>query len=258
MSNEEVRQMINNEDELRTYLKKLNIDIDMYSYKSDMNDEYLMNHPWVMKDRVYYDNPGFWRTIFDKNIEPAIEFLMNDYRVSANNLGICNTCLYTDRDETYTLCERHLNTIDDKKEKSIDMNNFMWILVQRNKVDRLKTMISLAEKLNIEPIHKNWGNIAYGDGISESVKFDDSDMFNFLIQFKPSPELNESMPYCIACKYGYYTRALALVNIGYNPKTMNNLGLKMIKRNDTAKLALDAENAISRKSLLALYGETEK
>ena len=251
--------VLKTEDEFKEYLLKQNIDIDMYSFKPGMDDDYLINHPWIMKDRAYYDNPSFWRIIFDKNLEPAIEYLMNDFRVSHNNLGLCNTCLYTDRDESFTLCERHLKSIDDKKEKTIDMNNFMWILVQRNKVDRLKTMIYIAEKLKIDPIHENWGNIAYGDAISESVKFNDDSMFNFLIQFKPSPELNESMPYCIACKYGHYSRALALVNIGYNPKTMNNLGLKMIRRNDNnTKLVLDAENALSRKSLLDLYGETEK
>ena len=247
--------VISNEDQLKQYLNTLGINVDMFTYTPDMNDEYLMNHPWVMKDRAYYDNPNFWRTLFDRGIDPAIKFMMNDTRVNPNNLGICNSCLYTDREEAFILCERHLISLGNEEEKIIDMNGFMWILVQQNKVEKLKKMIDLAEKLQIKPMHKSWGNISYGDAILEAVKFDDDKLFNFLVQFELDTTLNESMPYCVACKYGHYAKALKLVEKGYDYKTMHNLGLKMIKRNEDYKLDLSDKDKEACKSLLKLYGE---
>lgn len=246
---------ITSEIKFKEYLKKLNIDVDSYNYDTSMDEDYLINHPWVMRNRMYYDNPNLWRLVFDKNLTPAIKFLMNDNRVSDNNLGICNTCLYSNRDEVYELCQRHIESLTDEHEKSIDMDNFLWILVQQNKVDKLKKMIWMAETLGVKPVHETWGNIAYGDALTEAVKFESNEMFDLLMKYDPSPMFNESMPFCIATKYGFYNKALQLVNKGFDLHAMRDLGLKMIQRNDKAGFKTSKTEEFAKRALLKLYNK---
>ena len=249
-----VYEVLRTEEEFKDFmLKKYNVEVDSYSYKEDMDIDYLSTHPWILRYRQYYENPNLWRLVLDKNIEPAIDFLMKDTRVSSNNLALCNSCLYSDRNEPIELCKRHLSSLTDEQEKIQDLNNFLWIIVQQNKVDKLKKMIEYAKEQHIEPVHKNWANIAYGDAMSESVKFDDPSMFNYLITMEPDPTLNDSMPFCIACKYAHYKQALDLVKLGYDIHTMRDLGLKMINRNSSMVDKLSKENKKALMELLKMY-----
>lgn len=244
------------ETEFFVFLKGKNINFKLYDYvDGTTTDKYMENHPTVIKFRRFYENPFFWNLVLnEKKMQRAVDFFIDHYSQYADKVvisSIISSINRTNKDMIFNKVIKEQLLKSETKED--DMDSYMFSAIQSEKDKIFDDLIILAQELDIKPKYKTFGNVANCEGLLEIAKTGNKKFLEKLIQFGIDPELDESMSYVMALKHYYYKIGLMLYENGANIFTRNNLGLKLIEKNDQKKIKLSKENAEAREELLKLY-----
>lgn len=262
---------ITNREQLAFALKAKGVEVRDFDYVEGRTQEsYLVDHPLIYRGRRFYENPYLWKVVFDLGLEEAIGYLYSmDSMV--DDIVIIKGALATVNESTKVPIKMVVRYIQTNAAKRSEGDQEAWKAVEEN-VDSLlehlaaigkpvwfKATVKAAEANGIQPIHGTFGNAGQGMALyystsKETLTGPFRDGFaNYLLDVGADPSLNDSLPFCMACKHRAYALALRMANSGADVHTKRNLGLTMIAMNDSKPFALSEADAKARKALLERY-----
>ena len=251
--------IIYTEEQFKAYLKKNDINYKKFDDKGKDNDK----DSYAMANRRYYENPLLWKIIFeDKKYEDGKEFLLKNYFDKIDFPIVSNLISIINEDNEEVIYNKIIPyQLNKSTDSSYDMDNYLLesITEHTDNINIYFKIYDIALKYKIDPKYGTYGNIGHGQGLLEAVKTGSKKLIEHFISNKIDFNENESLAIPLALKYGFYTIGLMLKDAGGDLYTRNNLGLKMIERNDKNKeLKLSDENESARKILLELYKNHNK
>lgn len=233
---------IESEQQFLMYLKTKDIDLKDFDYTTDdqskMNDpEYRYNHPYKKLGKRYYENPFLWKWIFDHDYAIAIDYMksfMNQYL----NLDIILAIISSSTNDNILLDILHIY-IDNNKGNGLDYDKIIHTITITNRNKALYYIMDyLNNHKNIKPKYGTWGNGSNGLTFIEAIKIGNKKILDLLID-NGSIDISSDDGWCyiMALKYGRYDIAKKIIdkNKKIDIHMKNDLGLKMIQRNDKNK-----------------------
>lgn len=267
---------ISNTTQLMFALKTKGIDIKEFDYIEDKTtEEYIGSHPSIVHGRRFYENPYLWTMVLDLKLDDIAEYLYNMKSIEGD-LILVKAALNTQTESSLIplkMVERYIaytNSLTDEEriakdiyiESSID--SILENLAATQRMNWFQKVVDLAISNHIEPRYTSFGNAGNGMALYYActdaylAKPHGDEFAYYLLKLGADPKLNDSLPFCMACKYAAYTLAIQMLDSGANMHTKNDVGLKMIQRNDHQRIKLDESNEISRKILLERYAADKK
>ena len=283
---------ITNTSQLGFLLKSKTIDVKNFDYvEGKTTEEFIADHPMIIHGRRFYENPYLWTMVMDAGIKEAVEYLYNNKELLKDTqlvkaalqvkneksklpLKVLRTHLeYITSEEFKSLHknDESTNLSEEEQEKNIEMiissivDEILTSLVAAKHIEWFKIAIEIANEFNIKPLDKTFANAGKGMALYYSTSEQylsqpdrDTSFAFYLLENGANPSYMNSIAYWMACKYAAYSLARAMILKGANLHAQNDIGLKLIARNDKAEVKLSEEDEIARKILLDLYKEDKE
>lgn len=268
---------INNPTQLLAALKTKGIDIKEFDYKEGhTTEEYIGNHPTIVHGRRFYENPYLWTMVLDTKMDDIAEYLYNSKSIKSDDLVLVKAALNTQNDSSpipMKMVKRYIDyvhslTDEEREEKEIyldvSIDSILEHLAANHRIEWFKQVVRLAVNHHIDPRYVTFGNAGNGMALYYACTEDylaepnGGEFANYLLKLGAEPILNESLAFCMACKHAAYSLAVKMLDNGADLHAKNDLGLKMIHRNDNNEIKLSESNEVSRKILLERYAADEK
>ena len=269
--------------QLVCFLKSKKINIKDFDYvEGKTTDDFMADHPMIIHGRRFYENPYLWTAVMDMKLNDVVDYLYSLEDLVADTMIIKAAIQTQDMQSKVPmkLIERYLDHADkvgvrigDEEDESkidteFDIDSILENLASIGRMEWFQKVVELATEHNTKPRYGCFANAGNGMSLYYSVtdvctmKYGDKFAY-YLIDEGADVSLNDSITFCLACKYGRYQLAVEMLDHGADLHAKNDLGLKMIMKNDqmvdakgtAIKLAEDEEMA--RKILLERYQEDE-
>ena len=266
---------ITNPTQLLFALKTKGVDIKEFDYvEGKTSEEYIGSHPTIVHGRRFYENPYLWTMMLDTKMDDIAEYLYSMESIKGD-LILVKAALNTQNESSpipMKMVKRYIdyvNALADEERKDEDINldvsidSILEHLAANHRIEWFKQVVRLAVNHHIEPRYITFGNAGNGMALyyacTEAYLYEpNGDEFaNYLLKLGAEPILNESIAYCMACKHAAYSLAVKMLDNGADLHAKNDLGLKMIQRNDNKDIKLSESNELSRKILLERYAADE-
>jgi len=266
---------ITNNEQLALILKVKGLQVKDFDYvEGKTKESYLVDHPMVYYGRRFYENPYLWKAVFDLGLDEAIAYLysldsmVDDIVAIKGALATTNTTSKVPMRMVVRYIESSAKRFKGDSEgwKGLEENvdSILEHLAAIGKPVWFKATVKAAEANGVDPIHGSFGNAGkgmalYSSTTKEALTSPWYDKFAFyLLEIGADPSLNDSLPFCMACKHRAYALALAMVNKGADLHAKKDLGLTMIALNDSKQFNLSDEDATAREALLTRYVADKK
>lgn len=266
---------ITNREQLACILKTKGIQVKDFDYvEGKTKESYLVDHPMVVYGRRFYENPYLWKAVFDLGLDDAIAYL---YRLDSmvDDIVVIKGALATENPTTKVPMKMVVRYIQSSSERFKDdpeewkgveekVDSILEHLAAIGKPVWFKATVKAAEANGVKPLHGSFGNAGKGMALYSSTTKEvltgpSTDQFaTYLLELGADPSLNDSLPFCMACKHRAYSLALRMVEKGADLHAKKNLGLTMIALNDSKPFKLSPEDQSAREALLKRYAEDEK
>lgn len=267
---------ITNPTQLLFALKTKGIDIKEFDYvEGKTTEEYIGSHPTIVHGRRFYANPYLWTMVLDTKMDDIAEYLCSMESIKGD-LILVKAALNTQNESSpipMKMVKRYIdyvNSLADEERKDEDIyldvsiDSILEHLAANHRIEWFKQVVRLAVNHHIEPRYVTFGNAGNGMALYYACTEDylsepNGDEFaNYLLKLGAEPILNESLAFCMACKHASYSLAVKMLDNGADLHAKNDLGLKMIQRNDNKDIKLSESNEVSRRILLERYAADEK
>lgn len=283
---------ITNTSQLGFYLKSKNIDVKNFDYvDGKTTEEFMTDHPMIMHGRRFYENPYLWTMIADAGLKEAVEYLYHDKKLLKDTQLIKAALQIKDDKSKLPLkaLKTHLEYITSEEFKNLHKNTESNALSEEEEITRIenvqssivdeilsslvmvhhiewfKKTVEMAKEFNIKPLDKTFANAGLGMALYYATTEQylsqpnrDTSFAYYLLENGANPSYMNSIAYWMACKYAAYSLARAMVLKGADLHAQNDIGLKLIARNDKAGVKLSEEDETARKILLGLYKEDKE
>lgn len=242
-------------DQFLFYLKSKNINYKDYDYIEDHTTEsYMEKHPLIIKYRRFYDNPHLWNLLFsDSKYDDGIDFLISYDKVDLDSIIINSILLNTNKDKQSIILDLVKRSLSESKYPVDDLDSYLYASISGENYDRFEDLIQIGLDLNIQPKYKSFGNFSSGQGFYEAARSGSMKMIKRLLDLGGDASIDSSMGYIMCMKSANYSIAKLLIDNGADIHTKNNLGLKLIERNDKRQVKLSEENELARRIILEKY-----
>lgn len=272
---------ITNNQQLALSLLAKGLKVAEFDYVEGKTTEgYVTDHPTVYHGRRFYENPYLWATILDMDFTEAINYLYGLKELVYDTVVIKGALTTRNIDSKIPLkmVERYikvaksdLDPIDSEFEvtknveeetKAIQQNvdSILEYLASLGNEDWFKKVVAMAETNGVEPLYGGYGNAGNGMALYASttegvlIGNPNGDSFaNYLLDNGAKPASYDSLPFCMACKHRAYSLAVRMLDSGADIHTKGDLGLRMVKRNDSNGIKLSEKEESARKILLDRY-----
>ena len=245
--------MIKTEDQLKALLLAKGIRIKDFTYQE--NEE---KNIYGVKDVPPLQNPYLWNVLTKQHNINALAFLL-EYKPEWINIGITLAILQgIDRDNKRGIVtEAMISTILHcliKNQPDMIRANFDQILMSTiqdrlTKITKIVFDFIIDEGIELNPE----GAFMYG-GLSEAAKSADMNLIKMIEKQYPQSIMKcGDWPYLNAMKYGLYTVALYFAKRGNDIHAKNDLGYKLMERNDKKGLLPMGENKEAHDFLMDVY-----
>jgi hypothetical protein len=212
---------------------------------------------YAVKGRDLLLNPNLWDKLIKKKDYPAIHYIIDTHPQSIDFqiMSIVSPITTISDNIALKIFDTFLEHNSNEKRRAYEFDVLAMACLTSDEKDytSFKRMINFMIDHNITPQYEAYGNICNGEGLAEAAKLGNPDLVNYLISLGADPSKNDSWSFVHACKHACYEVALLLANHGADVHTKNDLGLKMIERNDKAKVLCIGKAAECREKLLGLY-----
>lgn len=216
----------------------------------------------AVKGRDLFLNPNLWNKLIKKKDYDAIFYIIYNRpeAIDFQTITIVSPITTISDAIVVKLLEMFLkyNSNENRRAYEFDILAMACLTSDEKDYSSFKRIIEFMVDNNIPPQYGTYGNICNGEGLAEAAKLGNPDLVNYLISLGADPSKNDSWSFVHACKHACYEVALLLANHGADVHTKNDLGLKMIGRNDKAKVLCIGKAAECREKLLDLYNKKEK
>lgn len=181
----------------------------------------------AFEGRRWYENPFFWKEVFDNGFSHTLDFLLFHYKdkIDQQILEALIASFIKDID-LFTI----IKLVDEIKRDQIDYDKLMFSAIFSEKETVLKFLMNFVKDNKIEPPYENWGNVGNGRGLSEAAKIGNMSIINLLLENGAIITNDDGFAYLNALKHCRYDIAKKLVNQGIDIHMKNDLGLSLLKR----------------------------
>lgn len=240
-----------NDEMLLKYIKEHGIDINEYKYIAVSTKK----TKYGVKNTEALDNPFLWNNLVSTCGTSVLDYLISDTGRVHITLPVVEGIIFAKK-SVRSYYEKILDIVKDKqKEENIGYVIDILCLncISANKLFYLKTTIKYMKKNKIKPCFKEYGNISNGNGLVEAAKIGNEETIEFLLSNGANPSFDEGFSFLSAMKHANYKTALLLVKAGCDPHVKNDLGFKLLQRNDKMCLIPSKENKESYEILCNIY-----
>lgn len=267
---------ITNTTQLLFALKTKGVDIKEFDYvEGKTTEEYIGSHPTIVHGRRFYENPYLWTMVLDTKMDDIADYLYSMENIQGD-LILVKAALNTQNESSpipMKMVKRYIDyvkSLADEERKDEDINldvsvdSILEHLAANHRIEWFKQVVRLAVNNHIDPRYVTFGNAGNGMALYYActeaylAEPDGEEFANYLLKLGAEPVLNDSIAYCMACKHAAYSLAVKMLDNGADLHAKNDLGLKMIQRNDNQNIALSESNEVSRRILLERYAVDEK
>ena len=214
---------------------------------------------YAVKGRDLLLNPNLWDKLIKKKDYDAIFYIIYNHPKAVDFQIMTIIAPITTFSDAITvkLFETFLKYNSNEKRRSYEFDVLaMACLTSTTKnYTAFKRIIEFMKDKNIPPQYGMYGNLCNGDGLAEAAKIGNPELIKYLLSLGADPSKNDSWSFVHACKHAWYEVALLLAEHGADIHTKNDLGLKMIERNDKAGIIGIGRSSESRKILLGRYNK---
>lgn len=236
---------------LLKYIKEHGIDINEYKYIAISTKK----SKYGVKDTEALDNPFLWNNLVSTCGTSVLDYLISDTGRVHITIPVVEGIIFAKK-SVRGYYEKILDIIANKqKEENIGYVIDILCLncISANKLFYLKTTVKYMKKNKIKPCFKEYGNISNGNGLVEAAKIGNEEIIEFLLSNGANPSFDEGFSFLSAMKHANYKTALLLVKAGGDPHVKNNLGFKLLQRNDKMGIIPSKENKESYEILCDIY-----
>lgn len=236
---------------LLKYIKEHGIDINEYKYIAVSTKK----SKYGVKDTEPLDNPFLWNNLVSTCDTSVLDYLISDTGKVHVTIPVVEGIIFAKK-PIRSYYEKILDIVKDKqKEENIGYVIDILCLncISANKLFYLKTTVKYMKKNKIKPCFKEYGNISNGNGLVEAAKIGNEEIIEFLLSNGANPSFDEGFSFLSAMKHANYKIALLLVKAGCDPHVKNDLGFKLLQRNDKMHLIPSKENKESYEILCNIY-----
>lgn len=240
-----------NDEMLLKYIKEHGIDINEYKYIAVSTKK----TKYGVKNTEALDNPFLWNNLVSTCGTSVLDYLISDAGRVHITIPVVEGIIFAKK-PIRDYYEKILDIIKGKqKEENIGYVIDILCLncISANKLFYLKTTVKYMKKNKIKPCFKEYGNISNGNGLVEAAKIGNEDIIEFLLSNGANPSFDEGFSFLSAMKHANYKIALLLVKAGCDPHVKNDLGFKLLQRNDKMHLIPSKENKESYEILCNIY-----
>lgn len=220
------------------------------------------NKPYAVKDRDLLLNPNLWNKLIRSKDYPAIRYIIDTHPevIDFQIMSIVSPIDTISDEIVFKVFDTFLKYNSNEKRRVYEFDVLAMACLTSNKkgYSSFKRIIGFMENNKIPPQYGTYGNICNGDGLAEASKLGNTELIKYLISLGADPSKNDSWSFVHACKHAWYEVALLLAEHGADIHTKNDLGLKMIERNDKGQVIPIGRASECRKILLDLYDKKEK
>lgn len=214
---------------------------------------------YAVKGRDLLLNPNLWDKLIKKKDYPAIQYIIDTHPQSIDFqiMSIVSPITTISDNIVLKIFDTFLEHNSNEKRRAYEFDVLAMACLTSDEKDytSFKRMIDFMVDHNIPPQYEAYGNICNGEGLAEAAKLGNPDLVNYLISLGADPSKNDSWSFVHACKHAWYEVALLLAEHGADIHTKNDLGLKMIERNDKNGIIGIGKASESRKILLERYNK---
>ena len=240
-----------NDEMLLKYIKEHGIDINEYKYIAVSTKK----TKYGVKNTEALDNPFLWNNLVSTCGTSVLDYLISDTGRAHITIPVVEGIIFAKK-PIRGYYEKILDIIKDKqKEENIGYVIDILCLncISANKLFYLKTTVKYMKKNKIKPCFKEYGSINNGNGLVEAAKIGNEEIIEFLLSNGANPSFDEGFSFLSAMKHANYKIALLLVKAGCDPHVKNDLGFKLLQRNDKMHLIPSKENKESYEILCNIY-----
>lgn len=240
-----------NDEMLLKYIKEHGIDINEYKYIAVSTKK----TKYGVKNTEALDNPFLWNNLVSTCGTSVLDYLISDTGRVHITIPVVEGIIFAKK-PIRSYYEKILDIVKDKqKEENIGYVIDILCLncISANKLFYLKTTVKYMKKNKIKPCFKEYGNINNGNGLVEAAKIGNEEIIEFLLSNGANPSFDEGFSFLSAMKHANYKIALLLVKAGCDPHVKNDLGFKLLQRNDKMRLIPSKENKESYEILCNIY-----
>lgn len=237
-------------DQVYFYLRSKDIDINKYKYREE-------NNMYGIEGVIPIKNPYLWNHMLNENITEPLELLLN-YKQELVNPRLVNAILTSQPDFKVNDCNisksKIIALLDILKEKEALENNVENLLISliSKGYDRVvKIILSYIKKNDIE-IKENGSFMR--ESLAEASKSGNMELVKLIMDSYPNAiKKSDDWPYLNAIKRGFYEMALYFLKNGNNYHAKNDLGYKLLERNDKKRIASVGKNKEAHDFIMDLY-----
>lgn len=214
---------------------------------------------YAVKGRDLLLNPTLWDKLIKKKDYDAIQYIIDSHPQSIDFQIMSIVAPITTISDKITL--KIFNTFlehnsnENRRAYEFDILAMACLTSDEKDYSSFKRIIEFMVDHNIPPQYETYGNICNGEGLAEASKIGNPELIKYLLSLGADPSKNDSWSFVHACKHAWYEVALLLAEHGADIHTKNDLGLKMIERNDKNGIIGIGKASESRKILLERYNK---
>lgn len=246
---------ITSEDQLKAYLFSNNILLKDYVY----NEKDPEKNKYGIQGKPPLENPYLWNVITKKHMMDAIEFLVK-YKQEWIDISVTLAIIQGIHDDKTrgVVLESLLDIILDcmcKNQPNMLKANMDQVLMCTIQEKMTPITVKVVDFISDNGIELNpEGAFMYG-GLSEAAKTADMNLIHLIEKYFPESIIKcGAWPFLNAMKYGLYEIALYFAQQNKdNVHAKNDLGYKLIERNDTKGIIAIGKNKEAHDFLLNVY-----
>lgn len=210
------------EQQFLKYIKH-NINYKNYDYNPLLKTKPKLS----LEDRRWYENPFFWKEVFDYKLKYGLDFLLANYKDKIDQ-QILEAIIYSNINNTdlFTL----IKLVDEENRDKLNYDRLMYSAIDSNKYEVLKFLINFVKNQKIKAPYGEWGNVGNGRGLSEASKVGNIDIVNILLENGAEIDSDDGFAYLNAIKHCRYDIARKLADSGIDIHMKNDLALNLLKR----------------------------
>ena len=214
---------------------------------------------YAVKGRDLLLNPNLWDKLIKKKDYDAIQYIIDSHPqyIDFQIMSIVSPITTISDKIVLKLFNTFLEHNSNEKRRAYEFDVLAMACLTSDEKDytSFKRMIDFMVDHNIPPQYETYGNICNGEGLAEAAKLGNPELIKYLLSLGADPSKNDSWSFVHACKHAWYEVALLLAEHGADIHTKNDLGLKMIERNDKNGIIGIGKASESRKILLERYNK---
>ena len=208
------------------FLKKISNIINYKDY--DYINEPETKPKFSIEGRRWYENPFFWKDLFDNKINNSVRFFIN--YINIVDQQILEALIYSDLKNKVLISI--LNIIIKENINKLNFDKLMFCAIDSNKYKILEMLINTVKKQKIKAPYGNWGNVANGRGLSESSKLGNIKIVKFLLDNGADVTKDDGFAYLNAIKHCNFHIARLLIDKGIDIHMKNDFALILLKKKE--------------------------